>query len=98
MMSAASVTHELNDDDQVASSPFRSAFGRARIEALTGTGSPPGRELEHVEFEYLLVKRRKKRPAEEAAWNELGQQGWELVGVTDLQAAFKRHVRVGVSR
>ena len=91
-MSAASVTHGL-DERELPSSPFRSAFGRARIEALTGTGAAREAELEHVAFEYHLLKRRKKRSAEEDAWNELGQNGWELVAVTDAHAAFKRPLR-----
>ena len=41
-------------------------------------------------FEYRLVKRRGKRSADEAAWNELGRAGWELVALTGEVAAFKR--------
>jgi len=94
-MSAAGATHDY-DKPEVAASPFRSAFGRARLEALTGTASAreaearPAVNAERPEFEYRLLKRRKKRSADEAAWNELGRKGWELVGVTGRHAAFKR--------
>jgi hypothetical protein len=82
------------DDAEVEASPFRAAFGRARFEALTATvpsGDVGAREAgAPVAFEYRLLKRRGKRSAEEAAWNALGARGWELVGVTDRHAAFKR--------
>jgi hypothetical protein len=82
------------DDPEAAASPFRAAFGRARLEAFSATGptSNPGREDRDApaEFEYRLLKRRGKRSTEAAAWNELGSDGWELVGVTDRHAAFKR--------
>ena len=45
---------------------------------------------ERLEFEYRLVRRRGKRSADEADWNFLGREGWELVGVTGKHAAFKR--------
>jgi len=84
---------EQFDGPEAAASPFRTAFGRARIEAFTATDqtreSPQGGG-ERAEFEYLLLKRRGKRSAEESAWNALGCEGWELVGVTDRHAAFKR--------
>jgi len=91
-MSAAS-TPEKFDADEVPPSPFRAAFGRARIEALAGTGV--GREAdagveESPAFEYALLKRGKKRSADEELWNALGLEGWELVGVTGKHAAFKR--------
>jgi hypothetical protein len=91
-MSAAG-TGEAFDEREVAPSPFRAAFGRARIEALAGTGV--GREAEtgldeQAAFEYALVKRGKKRSADERLWNALGREGWELVGVTGKHAAFKR--------
>ena len=92
-MSAAG-TGEAFDEREVASSPFRAAFGRARIEALAGTGA--GREAEAADrdersaFEYALLKRGKKRSADERLWNALGREGWELVGVTGKHAAFKR--------
>jgi hypothetical protein len=93
-MSAASTGHEF-DEHEVSPSPFRAAFGRARIEALAGTGV--GREAEAgVEelpaFEYALLKRRKKRSADELLWNAFGLEGWELVGVTGKHAAFKRRI------
>ena len=90
-MSAASTGHEF-DEPEVSPSPFRAAFGRARIEALAGTGV--GREAdagsERAVFEYALLRRRKKRRAEEELWNALGRKGWELVGLTAEHAAFKR--------
>jgi hypothetical protein len=93
-MSAASTPEEF-DEHGVSPSPFRAAFGRARIEALAGTGV--GREADaDVEalpvFEYALLNRRKKRSADELLWNALGHEGWELVGVTGKHAAFKRRV------
>ena len=92
-MSAASTGHEF-DEHEVSPSPFRAAFGRARIEALAGTGV--GREAERATsgaaFEYALLKRGKKRSADETLWNALGLEGWELVGVTGKHAAFKRRV------
>jgi hypothetical protein len=98
-MSAAS-TGEGFDEDEASSSPFRAAFGRARIEALAGTGV--GREAEAGDeerpmFEYALLKRGKKRSLEEELWNALGLEGWELVGVTDKHAAFKRRLADGNS-
>ena len=84
---------EQLDGPEEAASPFRTAFGRARIEAFTATGptcESPQDGGERAEFEYLLLKRRGKRSAEESAWNEFGREGWELVGVTDRHAAFKR--------
>jgi hypothetical protein len=101
-MPATSAHHDV-EELEVAPSPFRVAIGRARIEALSGSGSAvePHREsiaAERPEFEYRLVKRRGKRSAEEASWNELGRRGWELVGVTARHAAFKRRVSGGVSR
>ncbi len=94
-MSAAS-TGEDFDDHRVSPSPFRAAFGRARIEALAGTGGL-GRDADPVGddlpvFEYALLKRGKKRSAEEELWNALGLEGWELVGVTGKHAAFKRRL------
>ena len=92
-MSAASTGHEF-DEPEVSPSPFRAAFGRARIEALAGTGL--GRDAESgdeaVAFEYALLKRGKKRSADETLWNALGLEGWELVGVTGKHAAFKRRL------
>ena len=93
-MSAASTGHEF-DEREVPPSPFRAAFGRARIEALAGTGlgreaEPGGDDL--PAFEYALLKRGKKRSADEELWNALGLEGWELVGVTGKHAAFKRRV------
>jgi len=85
---------EQLDDPEVAPSPFRAAFGQARLEAFTASG-PTSDPLRHAVdepagFAYRLLKRRGKRAAEEAAWNELGRKGWELVGVTDRHAVFKR--------
>ena len=89
------------DERGVSPSPFRAAFGRARIEALAGTGL--GREAEEgagrAPFEYALLKREKKRSREEELWNALGLEGWELVGITGKHAAFKRRLDLGaVSR
>ena len=101
-MTSAIAAHSP-DAPKASPSPFRAAIGRARIEALTGPGA--GFEshraeagAERPEFEYRLVRRRGKRSAQEAAWNELGRQGWELVGVTGKHAAFKRRAAGGVSR
>jgi len=100
-MTSTSAAHQF-EDPEVVPSPFRVAFGRARFEALSSDGRAP---VPHPEvagepqsFEYRLVKRRGKRSVEEAAWNELGLEGWELVGVTGKLAALKRHVVGNVSR
>jgi hypothetical protein len=92
-------TGEDLDEYEVPPSPFRAAFGRARIEALAGTGV--GREAAEDDraqaaFEYALLKRGKKRSAEEELWNALGLEGWELVGVTGRHAAFKRRLTDGL--
>jgi hypothetical protein len=80
-------------------SPFRHAFSRARVEALTAGGLPI-EELEELgevrlaaagpTWEYRLERRTGKRSADEAEWNAFGRDGWELVGVTAKHAAFKR--------
>ncbi len=80
------------EDPEATSSPFRAAFGRARLEALSATESREHAGVEHARFEYRLLKRRGKRSADEADWNALGRKGWELVGVTAKHAAFKRSV------
>ena len=84
-MESAGAAHEL-DPLEVSPSPFRRAFDRARSEALQGAGGPlaVGQRpaVERTRFEYHLEKRRGKRSADEANWNALGGQGWELVGVT----------------
>lgn len=75
----------LEPDD----SPFRAAFSRARGESGAAGALPV-----HVEpfrlFEYRVDRRRGKRKADVAAWNALGLEGWELVGVTRKHATFKR--------
>ena len=93
-MVPTSAAHDL-EDTEGSPSPFRAAFGRARVEAHSAVGpsrEPPGIEATpgRFEFEYRLVRRRGKRSADEADWNSLGRQGWELVGVTGKHAAFKR--------
>ena len=85
------------DAPEVPPSPFRTAFDRARNEALQGAGGPIA-AVESPRFEYRLVKRSGKRSADEADWNVLGSQGWELVGVTRKHAAFKRPLSPGLSR
>lgn len=69
--------------------PFRAAFSRARGESLAAGGVPVHMERLRV-FEYRVEKRRGKRKADVALWNKLGRAGWELVGVTEKHAAFKR--------
>ncbi len=97
-MTSTITVHSLDEPD-VSPSPFRAAIGRARVEALAGSGPGLGPHrldaaaAERQQFEYRLVKRRGKRSAEEAAWNELGRKGWELVGVTGKHAVFKRRAR-----
>jgi hypothetical protein len=93
-MSATSTREDL-DEREVSPSPFRAAFGRARIEALAGTGFGLETEAgsdEQPLFEYALLKRNKKRSADETLWNTLGLAGWELVGMTGKHAAFKRRL------
>jgi hypothetical protein len=96
-MSRTSAAQEL-EHAEVSPSPFRDAFGRARGEALAAGGlsleddrQAGDNELRTgTSFEYRLERRRGKRSADEADWNALGRQGWELVGVTEKHAAFKR--------
>ena len=89
------------DGPELPPSPFRTAFGQARVEAQGGPA--PARELRPEAasgtrmFEYRLVKRRGKRSAEEAAWNKLGRAGWELVALTGEVAAFERPIVAEVS-
>ena len=100
-MNSTSSAHQF-EDSEAAPSPFRAAFGRARSEALAGTGTAGELRREAVaerpQFEYRLERRRGKRSADEADWNALGRKGWELVGVTGKHAAFKRHRRGDISR
>jgi hypothetical protein len=98
-MSTTGATQDF-DERELSPSPFRAAFGRARIEALAGTGV--GRDAEAANdatavFEYALLKRSKKRSADETLWNALGSEGWELVGVTGKHAAFKRRLADGTA-
>ena len=93
-MVPTSAAHDL-EDTEASPSPFRVAFGRARVEAHSAVGpsrEPLGTEVApgRLEYEYRLVRRCGKRSADEADWNALGRQGWELVGVTGKHAAFKR--------
>jgi len=100
-MESTGAAHEL-DEPEVSPSPFRTAFDRARSEALQGPGGPlaadqrPVREVS--QFEYRLEKRQGKRSADEADWNALGRRGWELVGLTGKHAAFKRRIPSELSR
>jgi hypothetical protein len=100
-MESTGAAHEI-DDPEVSPSPFRTAFDRARSEALQGPGGPlasDSRQLPELwRFEYRLEKRRGKRSADEADWNALGRSGWELVGLTGKHAAFKRRVPPDVGR
>lgn len=100
-MESAGAAPEFDTPD-VSPSPFRRAFDRARSEALQGPGGPLAADSRAAptkwQFEYRLEKRRGKRSADVADWNELGRKGWELVGVTRKHAAFKRCVASDVSR
>lgn len=85
-------------------SSFRAAFSRARVEALeatAGDGVPGAGAGEHGSaresggrpvrrFEVRIEQRHGKRKAQEAAWNGLGRDGWELVAVTEEHAFFRR--------
>ena len=87
-----------DENTEASPSPFRDAFGRARVEALAAGGLALEQEPQALEserhratrFEYRLERRRGKRSADQADWNALGRDGWELVGVTGKHAAFKR--------
>ncbi len=88
-MQSQSAQRDPDDPLERGSSPFRAAFSRARVESLATGGLPAHAELLRV-FEYRVEKRRGTRRADVAAWNALGLDGWELVGVTKKHAAFKR--------
>lgn len=79
-----------------APSPFRAAFGRARIEAL-GAGAPPlhddRSDVCRPRLEYRIERRSGKRRRDLKRWNALGRVGWELVVVTGKLAYFKREMR-----
>jgi hypothetical protein len=100
-MESAATTEQL-DPPEVSPSSFRTAFDRARTEALQGTGGPLAADSRpawtHPQFEYRLEKRRGKRSADVADWNDLGRKGWDLVGVTRKHAAFKRRIASDLSR
>jgi hypothetical protein len=84
--------HAQRDPDgplEPGPSPFRAAFSRARVESLAAGALPVHVEAFRV-FEYRIERRRGKRKAEVSAWNRLGLDGWELVGVTKKHATFKR--------
>ena len=91
-MPSSSAAREI-EDTEVSPSPFRAAFDRARVEAYAASG-PSHEPLADVQlrptFEYRLARRSGKRSADEADWNTLGRNGWELVGMTRKHAAFKR--------
>ena len=88
---------EQFDAPEVSPSPFRTAFDRARSEALQGPGGPLA-AVEAPRFEYRLVRRSGKRLTDEADWNALGRNGWELVGLTRKHAAFKLPLPPDLSR
>lgn len=91
-MPSSSAAHDLEDTEE-SPSPFRAAFGRARVEAQAAAGpshEPLAVDAERPAWEYRLERRRGKRSADETDWNALGREGWELVGVTGKHAAFKR--------
>ena len=100
-MDSAATAQRL-DGPEVSPSPFRTAFDRARSEALHGPGAPRAAEPRPAsappQFEYRLEKRQGKRSADEADWNVLGRKGWELVGVTRKHAAFKRPLPPDLTR
>jgi len=84
--------HAQRDPDgplEPGPSPFRAAFSRARGESLAAGVLPVRVEAFRV-FEYRIERRRGTRKADVAAWNRLGRDGWELVGVTKKHATFKR--------
>ncbi len=100
-MDPAAAAEQL-DAPEASPSPFRTAFDRARSEALQGPGGPLAADPRPVptrpQFEYRLERRQGKRSADEADWNALGRMGWELVGLTRKHAAFKRPLPPDLSR
>ena len=91
MSSTSARCHRPLFDPRSAGRGSRRLPGRA-----SGRDADSGEES--VAFEYALIKRGKKRSAEETLWNALGLEGWELVGVTGKHAAFKRRLANAVSR
>lgn len=86
-------------------SSFRAAISRARVEAFEAGGAEgpaaagarepaalSGSEAAEPtrRFEARIERRRGKRAAQEAAWNRLGLDGWELVAATEEHAFFRR--------
>lgn len=103
LMSARPDQPDCEADLAEALSPFRAAFAKAREEGVGVTElQPPAlkprggggqhpqstREPDFVRFEVRIEKRRGKGDA--ARWNELGNNGWELIAVTGKKAFFKR--------
>jgi hypothetical protein len=89
-------TNRVPIPDAPEQSSFHSAFTQARGESrsvgveMIRSKDPEPTKSELPTYEVRIEKRSGKRSADTARWNELGQQGWELVSVVGKQAYFRR--------
>ncbi len=78
----ASGTEPASDASAAAAPPRKKRAKRPHHAAAAATAA-------HV-FAYRIEKRRGSRKQQQAAWNALGQEGWELVALSPKHATFKR--------
>jgi hypothetical protein len=89
-------TNRVPMPDAAERSSFHSAFSQARGESrsvgveMIRSKDPESIQPDRPRYEVRIEKRSGKRSADAARWNELGQQGWELISVVGKQAFFRR--------